>query len=231
MKKKKKINDVGSAIVTVLIVALVISILATTILYLAATNFKMKKTEQHTKEQFYSTELPLEEIRAQFLVWASESASEAYVDTLSKYATMTADVREAYYISKFCEIYKKKWNDEFAAVGGSDDKECLIKTLKLHVSAPFDDPTNPDTAKFDIVGPVPTGGISVNSSNGTITISNLKVIYTNSSDYTSVITTDFKVTAPKINFDIETNTSVASETERTQFDMSNCVQYINWEKK
>ena len=61
---RNKLNNKGSALVTVVIVIAFITILATLILYLSVMNFQMKANDYRTKESFYGAEIPLEEIKS-----------------------------------------------------------------------------------------------------------------------------------------------------------------------
>ena len=83
---RHKLNNEGSAIVTVLIVIIFISILATTVLYLAGRNMKMKATDRYTKESFYQTEKTMEEIKAGLVRIASLSYDDAYKAVIAQYA-------------------------------------------------------------------------------------------------------------------------------------------------
>lgn len=60
--KKRKRNNAGSAIVTVLVVVTFITILATVLLYISGMNFQMKVTDYRTKESFYQAEVLAEEL-------------------------------------------------------------------------------------------------------------------------------------------------------------------------
>ncbi|MDE6518408.1 MAG: hypothetical protein K2L18_11285, partial [Acetatifactor sp.] len=64
---KSKLNNDGSAIVTVLVVVAFITILATIMLYVSGMNFQMKVADYRTKESFYQAETPVEELRAQLV--------------------------------------------------------------------------------------------------------------------------------------------------------------------
>ena len=86
-KRLLKLNNKGSAIVTVLIVIIFVSILATTILYLAGRNARMKATDRQTKESFYETERTMEEIKAGLVRISSLAYEDAYRRVISEYAS------------------------------------------------------------------------------------------------------------------------------------------------
>ena len=94
---EKKLNNSGSAIVTVIVVVAFISILATTILYVSGMNFYMKMTDLHTKESFYEAETALEEIKAFLMTEAAEAGREAYMDVVINYASTDGYTRYAIY--------------------------------------------------------------------------------------------------------------------------------------
>ena len=206
---KCKLNNKGSAIVTVLIVIIFISIMATTVLYLAGRNIKMKSTDRHTKESFYETEKSMEEIKAGLIRSASESYEEAYAEVLKSYAEYDATARKNIFVTTFMDVCEAK-----LAV----DAESKV-----------------DVAKF-----VTDGYASVNKAlydgskkvNGVIKLQGVIVTDT-LNDYTTVISTDFAIVAPtEIEFNLGFDTSVPDSPEDVKtFNASDCVIYVNWEKR
>ena len=116
-KTKYKLNNRGSAIVTVLIVIIFISIMATTVLYLAGRNVKMKATDRHTKESFYETEKSMEEIKAGLIRIASESYEEAYAAVLKSYAEYDATSRKNIFVTTYMDACETKLGMAAAAGG------------------------------------------------------------------------------------------------------------------
>ncbi|MBR5788752.1 MAG: hypothetical protein IKX99_01435 [Lachnospiraceae bacterium] len=208
-KAKCKLNNKGSAIVTVLIVIIFISIMATTVLYLAGRNVKMKATDRHTKESFYETEKSMEEIKAGLIRIASESYEEAYAEVLKSYAEYDATARKNIFVTTFMDACEAK--------------------LAVDVDSKI------DVAKF-----VTDAHASVNKAlydgskkvNGVIKLTGVTVTDT-MNDYTTVIRTDFAIVAPTdIEFNVGFDTSVPDSPEDVKtFNASDCVIYVNWEKR
>ena len=89
--KKHKLNNAGSAIVTVLVVVTFITILATVLLYISGLNYQMKVTDYRTKESFYQAETPVEELRAQLAKDVQIAFAKAYAAAMSEYAGLGAE--------------------------------------------------------------------------------------------------------------------------------------------
>ena len=104
-----KLNNKGSAIVTVLIVIIFISILATTVLYLAGRNVRMKATDRDTKESFYGTERAMEEVKAGLIRIASLSYDDAYKTVMSEYGSFDAVGRKNLFAETFLTSFETRW--------------------------------------------------------------------------------------------------------------------------
>ncbi|MDE7207365.1 MAG: hypothetical protein K2N90_09470, partial [Lachnospiraceae bacterium] len=62
--KEIKLNNRGSALISVLVVTTFITIIATTMLYMAAMNYQQKLTDYQNKESFYDAEKSLDELKS-----------------------------------------------------------------------------------------------------------------------------------------------------------------------
>ncbi|MDE7223817.1 MAG: hypothetical protein K2O34_08575, partial [Acetatifactor sp.] len=108
--KRQKQNNAGSAMVTVLVVIVFLSILATVMLYLSGANFQMKATDFRTKESFYQAETPVEELRAQLVKDAEIAFAKAYTATVSEYSGMGDEAaRESNFRQHFCDEMNTIW--------------------------------------------------------------------------------------------------------------------------
>lgn len=76
--RRKKLNNQGSTLLTVVILLAFISILGTMMLSVTLTNLQMKMLERKSKENFYSCEVTLDEIRAGLYELAVEEARDIY---------------------------------------------------------------------------------------------------------------------------------------------------------
>ena len=116
LSKLNKESDKGSALVTVLVIVGFISILATIILYLAATNYKMKITDSRTKESFYEAEEVVELFRVNLVCDVAEASRRAYGQCGSEYVFMDSkETRRERYLLAFNNelrtIWEEKWED------------------------------------------------------------------------------------------------------------------------
>ena len=204
----KKLNNKGSAIVTVLIVIIFISILATTVLYLAGRNVKMKATDRHIKESFYETEKSMEEIKAGLVRIASLSYEDAYAAVMKEYAGYDAAGRKNLFIETFISSCTGRLG--IAAMTGG-------------VAGFVSDPTvYVDAGSFD----------DSRKANGQLFIRGVTVRDT-LDNYTTEIRTDFAICVPAdIEFNLGSDSSVPdSPGEVKTININDCVLYVNWEKR
>ena len=207
-KTKYKLNNKGSAIVTVLIVIIFISIMATTVLYLAGRNVKMKATDRHTKESFYETEKSMEEIKAGLIRIASESYEEAYAAVLKSYAEYDATSRKNIFVTTYMDACETKLGMAAAAGGVAS----FVSDTSVTV----------DNGSYD----------GSKKANGVLYLKGITVTDT-MNDYTTEIRTDFAIVAPSdIEFNVGFDTSVPDTPgDAKTFNASDCVIYVNWEKR
>lgn len=204
---RHKLNNEGSAIVTVLIVIIFISILATTVLYLAGRNMKMKATDRYTKESFYQTEKTMEEIKAGLVRIASLSYDDAYKAVIAQYAGYNDSGRKNLFNVTFMNSFSNRYASLTSGCRDLATDASAVTSVGAYI--PFD-PDHP-TSQFVI------SGVEVKDvTNG----------------YTTIIRTDFLIVCPDVFFDVGVDTSVpdapaAGET----ININDCVLYTNWEKR
>ncbi len=208
---KRKLNNKGSAIVTVLIVVLFLSVLATTILYLSSRNYIMKQSERKTVESFYGNETAIEEIKAGFVVMSSEAYKRAYFLSLIMYASNADDeaARRNCFLENYKNCFLQVYNERLNSVGGLGHETDLIKSF---VSDPSKNDAN--VYSFSFVGGVDTSM----ASSSIIRINGISVTYKNAKSFTSEISTDFAIVIPDIEGDENINSA-------------DFVKYVNWVKE
>mgnify|MGYP006957493094 FL=1 len=230
---RKKMNNSGSAIVTVIVVVAFISILATTILYVSGTNFYMKMTDLHTKESFYQAETALEEIKAFLMEQAAEAGREAYMDVMIRYASTDGYTRYALYQNRFFALLNDKWEEERTPVGGTERTylETLASLISSYPVAPID-PSAASALSLDMSIPN-AGSMELHAEDGYALLRGLIFTYTKDG-YTTMISTDFIISVPEMNWGVDSYQStwdVSANLERDTVDMTDCVQYYNWTKQ
>ncbi|MDE5803475.1 MAG: hypothetical protein K2I22_11205 [Lachnospiraceae bacterium] len=229
--KPAKLNNTGSAIVTVIVVVTFISILATTILYMSGMNFFMKMTDLRTKESFYDGEMALEEIKAALMAEASKACEEAYTKVVINYAATDGATRYSLFQNEFLNTLEANWQ------------------AKTHNAADPSAPFSYETVLQEIVDEKYRSGISLEASilnagslevhgdEGYALIRGVTLQYTDADGYTTVISTDYLIMTPKLNWGVDGSKTEwasgegAAQLVRSDIDMSEYVQYYNWVKK
>lgn len=209
-----KLNNEGSALVTVLIVALFISILATTILYLASRNYIMKQTDRKNKESFYETEATVETIKAHLEIMASMAYEEAFGATLSQYASVDTNTRTQTFFNAFINSFSNQWNADLALSPNFYDG--------LRAANPLIQSINYGT--LDTADATASGKRAVY-------VRGVTVEYENTDGYYSKITTDFLIEIPLINLGVDQYTAVDEAVSSNDKNTAELVQYTNWERE
>ncbi len=174
-----KQNNKGAALIVCIIILLFVSILATVILYMSGINYRMKKTEFHTKVAFYAGEEPLERMQTNLVVPVSEAINLAYATTNTHYTDLgTPDERRAYFYNEFYKEFKNVLLKNYCggtgvttAIGmdGSSNPDYTLVKYMLHNLTYWDDTSAPysGVAVSDIYcngdASLPVSGVSYNN--------------------------------------------------------------------
>lgn len=220
----------GAAMVTMIVVVLFITILATTLLYVSGMNFQIKQTDYRNQKSFYAGETSLENVRAQLLVDVSEAAAEAYQSVCADYVLLdTGDARKWEYHHRFIDALQDKWNTHGNWKTWLDGY--MAPDAKLRLTVPDTDGDSSSYSNAEM--------LDIHEDEGYVIIQGLEVTYTNSAGYTSIITTDFYVQAPQLNWSV--NASETAEiadaddkkdaAEIKKVKAADYVEYVNWEKQ
>ena len=78
IRGRRKTDNKGSALVVVIIAMAFIGILASVLMYMSLLNYQMKVNNLKAKDNFYSAETVLDEIRSYMGTQISESVGNAY---------------------------------------------------------------------------------------------------------------------------------------------------------
>lgn len=142
IRADRKLNNRGSAMVTVIVVVVFVSILATTLLYISVLNYQMKVVDYNTKVTFYEAEVPMEEIRAQLVIDASDAFGKAYRRTISQFATLDSNRREMEFRTAFYRELLSIWDERD---GNKDDTIEAVNAIRVIINDPDPglDPDNP----------------------------------------------------------------------------------------
>ena len=100
-KLHKKTDNKGSAMVVVIIAMAFIGILASVLMYMSLLNYQMKANNLQAKDNFYSAETVLDEIRVHMEEQVSSSLGTAYTQIIENYDDTSVAGRRASFGTPF----------------------------------------------------------------------------------------------------------------------------------
>lgn len=216
MKVIRKKDNRGSAIVTVLIAVTFMSVLITTLLYITASNYKTKQIDYMNKKSFYKCETTLEEIKALFVVDASNACEIAYKNTMLNYALKNSVARENMYKKIFVEQLQKQWDDRFSVMVTTNLQ--AMQTNDFGLSA---------TSKACVTS---VGDWDYQIAAGTAELKNICVSIV-ADGYTTFIETDIFIEAPKFDWSVDEYVAwPGGAVARNSVDVDECVSFNDWKK-
>ncbi|MBE5877260.1 MAG: hypothetical protein E7290_10290 [Lachnospiraceae bacterium] len=209
---RRRLDNKGSALITVLIAVTFLSILVTTLLYVSVTNYETKQIDYQNKNSFYLCEAPLEEMKVLMVQEASESFEAAYREVMKYYATKNADVREDIYKAAFVNALKQQWLDK----SGATDIEKMKGLMTSENQA--------------LVTDVGTWNYVV--ADGTATLGPIQVGISTDTGYTTMVSAYIYIEAPDLNLsrnsaDSYAGTDIADE----KIVIADYVVFKNWMKQ
>ena len=138
--KEIKLNNRGSALISVLVVTTFITIIATTMLYMAAMNYQQKLTDYQNKESFYDAEKSLDELKSLLVADVQEAYVYAYNKTGRQILLLkTSDARRNYFqdefMAKLNEIWAERVNQAKIADSTLDDAKARVMAVRSVLAA------------------------------------------------------------------------------------------------
>lgn len=205
-KHFKKINNKGSALVTVIVVAGLLTIMATTLLFVAVRNYKSRQIDYISKKNFYEAEKTLDELRSLLIEDCSESCSKAYVDVLNDYMNLSADERLYKYNDQFVNYEYDIWLSRNVNMNYVETVKAMLgEELGKNIES---------VEQFDF-----------QNSEGYMLLKGVVISASSEDGYYSRIKTDIKIDAPKINW-----ADGAGNVETRTINMYDYVSYVNWQR-
>lgn len=217
--KHRKLNNAGSAIVTILVVVAFLTILATVMLYISGANFQMKVTDYRTKESFYQAETPVEELRAQLVKDTQDAFAYAYTAAMSEYSGMgDAATREANYRQLFCDKMNEIWKTRSGYIPDTTNLNWVVGIGEVLRTAAGGGTWSAEAVTGAAGGwrgsmTLAGGGVwrvevspaakwddSVATSQGQLILRGVTFTYDSPERYTSIISTDYCVTIPQVSW-------------------------------
>lgn len=171
----KKDNN-GSTLIMVVICIAFISIVCSLLLSLTVCNMQMKSVNYKAQSNFYEAEEILDRMRMGIGDVVAEAVTEAYDEAMREYINTAENVEEL-----FKEKYYEKLSIEFTDTAAA---EAILKTYCTDKE-------------------IRVSGIDGRESEKTITLTNVKVNYTNSDHYRTTLSTDIVIRPPSMELDVQ----------------------------
>ena len=108
-QNQNRIDNNGSALLTVIIVITFITILATTLLYMTSMNYQMKQADYQNKQSFYKCETMLDDLKGRLTRDVSMAFQESYKAVMTQYMTLDATARQEEFQKAYMEALKDMW--------------------------------------------------------------------------------------------------------------------------
>lgn len=183
---KLKTDNRGASLVMVIGVISMVTILVTIALAIGLFNYQMKVTNRGSKDNFYSAEQVLDEIRLGLQKDVSDAMTTAYYQTMDKYAGEEIDKATDYFNELYTDALRK-------SVSTPQNKSYYDID---HLLSFLDENVKKNTTLTTADGKKPF--LNVNKKNG-IVLKNLSLTYVNEEDYVTSIRTDIQLLIPDIN--------------------------------
>lgn len=220
--EKAKLNNQGAALVSVLVVTTFISIIATTMLYMAAMNYQQKQTDYQNKQSFYKAEKALDELKSIMVADVQTAYFKAYNRTTRKFLMLqTAQARKEYFQDEFMAEFEDIWE---ARVSTAGDLTTAVKSVMTGAYA----------SEADCIYRVADYGLYETATPGgterKFVLKGVRSKYTEGS-YTTFLYTDICIEPPQVDWAADSY-SVTTEPaqERDLIAFTDYVTYINWRK-
>ncbi len=205
MKKLSLKNENrGASLLAVLIVLVVISAIAVVITKVTITNIQMKEVERGTKKNFYSAESVMDALHAGAGEKSADALKDAYTYVMENYVVNTASGKNLQ--EEFTKKYIEELEDTFNPGGANPKNEEKEAGAVIYSIAAYDT----DVVKSCIGDATdqayyvaPASGKATYEADykeGTFTLKNVGVAYTDTQSYKTTITTDLVFSTPKLNF-------------------------------
>lgn len=194
-KRRRKLNNTGSTLITVLVAVSFLVILSSIIITISSANVRMKQVEYAMKQNFYVDEIGLDDIYNGIGRDVSAALSKAYSQTLiGANATGLYPTQKAAYIA-FAGLFKNELITLYGDAGTATTE--TLEKLNGYISR---------NETGEVLKVESFDGIDIESDPETgadmwrYIFKNVKVKYVKEDTYESVITTDIVIDVPYINF-------------------------------
>lgn len=193
LRRLCKLNNKGAGVVAVIVAIALVSILVSVVLSTSYANFKMKQTNFKAKNNFYSAEQALDEIKIGLQGYVSEALSAAYFEVISQYSDVATNDEKNELMEH--EFYTQLWSrleDPIPSLPAHSRYK--VSLLYSFVSEPWNDSDGVGA----LVSSVKPEMVTYEKQG--IVLKDLEVYYRDASDYSTFITTDIRLVCPIIQF-------------------------------
>lgn len=193
---RKRLNDKGSALVTVIVACAVIGLLAVVSLWASLINYQMKITDTKVKSNFYSAETVLDQICVGLQSNVSDAYNKAYTTTMQKYSALSEDERNNMFIREYVENICLALKS--TTVG---DRNYNMALLKSYVDSNLlDNTTYPYAEITSLTASDASGDGLMSTYDSGVVLKGIKVVFVDAEGFSSVIETDISLNIPEMKF-------------------------------
>lgn len=213
LKKRKKIDNRGAALISVIVITAFLTIVATIVLYITARNYITKQVDYNNTYSFYKAEEALDTIKALLVHDVNEAYMYAYTDAMSNYVkhTKDADINN-YYANSYLNKLNSYWVDR----GINNSSKTYTDVIKEYMNK---NKVNPDI--IDCITEV--GAIGISTDGKKFIIQGVEAqYYDKDSGYSTYLQADIVLEVPDV-FNNDT-------TDTNPINVADCVKYANWQK-
>ena len=213
-------NNSGSALISVLVITTFITILATTMLYVAAMNFQQKQTDYQNKQSFYKAEKALDELKSILVKDVQTAYVEAYTKTTRNFLGMDTAQRNSFFQDEFMNTLKTTWDGRVSSSGD------LLGAVQSVMTGEY-------AAEADSFYKVLDYGVYETTGAGNtlqkFALKGVQVKYTEG-NYTTFLYTDICLEPPAVDWSAESFSTTTELVEREKIAFTDYVSYVNWRK-
>ncbi len=183
----------GSALVMVLVVIAFISILVSVMYYRSILNYQMKMVDYKAKDNFYTAENAMDEIRTGLQSIVSNAIAESYAEVMQNYDDFTNEQRKLEFTKNFS-------NKVELALIDSTNSNSFVRYYNRTVLRNFITNLCPPggTVGAVLVEEAATNELVLFEE--AVVLRNVKLTYTDADGYVSIINTDIRIEVPNIDF-------------------------------
>ncbi len=183
---RKRPDNRGSSMIIIIVVIAFVSILIATLLTLSVINIQMKSVDREAKENFYSAEGALEQITLGLQKELSEVSSDAYAVVMQQYVGNTLEIQRR-------QIFNQKLLGDLKGrlENGKVLNQYDVGVLVAYLTA--------DVAANTVVDSIDATTYPLVLEEDSLVLKNLKITYTDTRGYQSIIETDIRLSAPNLN--------------------------------